>query len=280
MEGKKFLIVNADDFGLNSNVNQAVLRGFSAGCLTSTSLMAVGPDKSFKEAIAILQEHKGLDSGIHLVLCSDSLSRYKPLSSKIKFTQNGYFYPNSKWMKIFISGKYICQIKDELRCQIEKILKTGIKPSHLDSHYYVTEIPKICDIVLDLAEEYKIKAIRNPYEKNTFMEINNFDLNKYVIVKIVQILAGINRKKIIKNGFITSDHYYGIYNSGKMTEDNLIDIIDHLKPGINELLIHPAIENSAFFREGEELQGLISQKVRRVLKNNKIILTSYRDLDN
>ena len=35
----KYLIINADDFGLNSHVNQAVLDAHLQGILNSTSLM-------------------------------------------------------------------------------------------------------------------------------------------------------------------------------------------------------------------------------------------------
>ena len=44
------LIVNADDFGLHSAVNAAVIDGHRTGIITSTSLLAGG--EAFSEAIS------------------------------------------------------------------------------------------------------------------------------------------------------------------------------------------------------------------------------------
>ena len=45
------LIVNADDFGLHSAVNAAVIDGHRTGIITSTSLLAGG--EAFSEAISM-----------------------------------------------------------------------------------------------------------------------------------------------------------------------------------------------------------------------------------
>ena len=38
----KRIILNADDFGLDSDINAGIIEAFREGCLTSTSLIAVG----------------------------------------------------------------------------------------------------------------------------------------------------------------------------------------------------------------------------------------------
>src|SRR5262245_41214934 len=59
------LIVNADDFGVSEAVNEAVIRAFTTGVLTSCSLMVTGA--AFEHAVALAQAHPGLAVGIHLV---------------------------------------------------------------------------------------------------------------------------------------------------------------------------------------------------------------------
>ena len=52
------LIVNADDFGRSSSINQAVVRAHREGCLTTASLMVNEP--GFEEAVALARAHPRL----------------------------------------------------------------------------------------------------------------------------------------------------------------------------------------------------------------------------
>ena len=61
------MIVNADDFGLSPRVNQAIVRAFDEGLISSTTVMANMP--AFAEASAIARDRGLLDHvGAHLVL--------------------------------------------------------------------------------------------------------------------------------------------------------------------------------------------------------------------
>ena len=60
------LIVNADDFGLSSSVNEAVVRAHRDGILTSASLMV--NEVGFDEAIKLAKENPKLGVGLHLTL--------------------------------------------------------------------------------------------------------------------------------------------------------------------------------------------------------------------
>src|SRR6188508_2113692 len=60
------LIVNADDFGLNTATNQAVIRAHREGILTTASLMVNEP--GFEEAVALAKENPNLGVGLHLTL--------------------------------------------------------------------------------------------------------------------------------------------------------------------------------------------------------------------
>ena len=61
------MIVNADDFGLSPRVNEAIVRAFDEGLISSTTVMANMP--AFAEASAIARDRGLLDHvGAHLVL--------------------------------------------------------------------------------------------------------------------------------------------------------------------------------------------------------------------
>ena len=63
------LIVNADDFGLTTRVNDGVLEAHGRGILTSASIMPVG--RAFDHAARLARETPALDIGIHLTLVEE-----------------------------------------------------------------------------------------------------------------------------------------------------------------------------------------------------------------
>ncbi len=68
MEGKirRYLIVNADDFGLSFGVNRGIIEAFEHGVVTSASLMVnwIGA----AEAAAYARQHPTLSLGLHIDL--------------------------------------------------------------------------------------------------------------------------------------------------------------------------------------------------------------------
>lgn len=277
-EMDKYLIINADDFGLNSSVNQAILRGFLQGCLTSTSLIAVVPDEPFFEAIEILKNNPGLDFGVHLALTSDVLTQYRPLSKNMPVDESGHFFKSTfRYLKILAQKQTKSIVETELRLQIEKVLATGLKPSHLNSHYYATELPYFSDITASLAEEYQIKALRNPYETKSFIFSQPFNLSKILIVQAIRVLAIINYRKIGQHNLLTANNYYGVYSAGRMDTTRLLQVINSIKPGLSEILVHPALDDSTHFYESREFESLISSQVSELIKKKGITLTNYRD---
>src|ERR1700734_1066609 len=72
------VIINADDFGMSSAVNSAILSGVEQGLVTSTSIMANMP--GFEEAVRLEREHDLLRGrvGVHL-----NLTEGRPLTAPI-----------------------------------------------------------------------------------------------------------------------------------------------------------------------------------------------------
>jgi predicted glycoside hydrolase/deacetylase ChbG (UPF0249 family) len=62
----RYLIVNADDFGMSPGVNRGIVEAHRYGVLTSTSLMVNRP--GCDEAVALARENPDLSVGLHLEL--------------------------------------------------------------------------------------------------------------------------------------------------------------------------------------------------------------------
>ncbi|HEY3018590.1 MAG TPA: ChbG/HpnK family deacetylase, partial [Solirubrobacteraceae bacterium] len=63
MTARRWLIVNADDFGLTAGVSRGIARAHRHGIVTSTSLMVDAPGAA--AAARLAREHPGLDVGLH-----------------------------------------------------------------------------------------------------------------------------------------------------------------------------------------------------------------------
>src|SRR5262249_60976007 len=61
---EKRLIVNADDFGLTTGVNRAIIEGHTRGAITSATLMANMP--AFDAAVRLANDHPSLGVGLHI----------------------------------------------------------------------------------------------------------------------------------------------------------------------------------------------------------------------
>src|ERR671917_44151 len=66
MLDKRYLIVNADDFGRSPGVNRGIAEAHERGIVTSASLMVRWPAAA--EAAAYGREHPNLGLGLHLDL--------------------------------------------------------------------------------------------------------------------------------------------------------------------------------------------------------------------
>ncbi len=63
---KTRVIVNADDFGLTTGINQGIIESHLNGPVNSTTLMMNG--HAVEDAVRLCQQHPDLHVGVHLVL--------------------------------------------------------------------------------------------------------------------------------------------------------------------------------------------------------------------
>ena len=92
--GERYLIINADDFGMCLSHNEATFELFESGGITSASVMV--PSSWAKHAIRWCQKHKEYSVGVHLTFTSEwGGYRWGPVAScgtdSLRDTE-GYFY--------------------------------------------------------------------------------------------------------------------------------------------------------------------------------------------
>lgn len=139
----KKIIVNADDFGYRTQINNAIIYAYKNGIVRSTSML-VNRD-AFDEAVLLAKENPGLGIGLHI-----DLDKYFNIEHGVG-TLKG-------WINNCIPEQQV--IKGEIKRQIEKLLSTGIQIDHFDSHHHTHLFPEVLSIVIDLCKEYNVNKIR------------------------------------------------------------------------------------------------------------------------
>lgn len=153
---EKLLIINADDFGYSAGINFGIIDAHRYGVLTSTTLMANMP--GFEHAVSLAKESPDLGIGVHLTLtCGNSV--LEKVDSLIEKTGNFHslsFYENEFTIDLD-------QLYSEWDAQIQKVMKAGIDPTHLDSHHHVNTIQPLTKVFEQLAQKYSL-PVRHNYE--------------------------------------------------------------------------------------------------------------------
>lgn len=238
---EKYFILNADDFGLSTGSNNAILTGYTNGFLKSTSICTNGDEveHAIKE---VLPQCPGLGVGVHLnIIEGKSLTGPSVLTDK-----EGNF--NKGFIHLMVQSRkpsYARAIEAEFRAQIEKGLqyKAIGQIDHVDSHVHTHAIPKIFAIALRLAVEYKIPYIRTQYEKMYLVPGKIFRISFFVnILKIILLNTFTikNRRLLKKSPIKTNNFIIGVGYTGMMDRTTITGALNTIKKtAILEAVIHP-----------------------------------------
>ena len=277
----KLLIINADDFGLHESINHGIIEGHTKGCITSTSIMPGGP--AFEQAAALAAGHPRLGVGVHLTLVGG-----QPVSDPGKIASlvdnDGLFWASypAFLKKLCAADVQLADIRYELTAQVQQVLAAGIPVTHLDSHQHMHVVPGIIDIVLDIARQYSIPAMRIPAEPLLFWGGFSATAGRDIGRTGLSILAEMARQKARRAGLFVPGHFYGMLAGGSMDERLLLRIITGLPDGLAEIMIHPgqsdAILSQTFawgYHWQQELAAVTSRQVAACLKERHIELVSF-----
>jgi chitin disaccharide deacetylase len=250
----KHLIINADDFGFTHDVNAGILHCHLQGVLTSTTLMANGD--AFADAVQIAKRTPTLDVGCHLVLVQgNSVLTGRPL-------------PETPRDLLVALARRQLNVYAELRAQIEKILASAIRPTHLDSHKHTHIVPAIFRAVVRLAHEFEIPYVRLPLDATV----------------PVTGLAGRYYRRLA-NGLNVrmTDHFIGFRLTGALNEQSFRRALAKLPEGTTEFMCHPGFLGDELrhantrLKEArlKELEALTSPGIREMMAATGVRLEHF-----
>jgi predicted glycoside hydrolase/deacetylase ChbG (UPF0249 family) len=245
------LIINADDFGMTLNISSGIIFGLKEGIITDTSAMVTSD--YFDRSVELAKKAEIKSMGVHLNITQlKPLSRIEDVSSIVD--DKGDFYKNPDFIPI---GYKHSEVEKELRTQIEKFLKTGLKLDHLDVHHGFNNMDEeIYKLVITLASEYNVPLRRNTDKFSMWLD-----------------------KKVKMPDYFCK----GFYGHGATIEE-LKKIIFKYKDyeGTLEIMSHPGFCDEELMKlssyniqRRKELDVFTSAEIKTFIEDNKINLINY-----
>ncbi len=272
--------MNADDFGLTSGINRAILELNQAGLLTSATLMARA--SATEQAIEIARNTPTLGVGCHVVLVDgepmlagarDRPSPFEP--SLLRFLVRLY----QSWP---VLAKRHYQIEKEAAAQIAFLQSRGVRLTHIDTHKHTHMFPAVLRPVLRAARAAGISAVRNPFEPVWSVEgTKRAPRVRRWEVQLLRLLESQFKRIVADEGFSTTDGAVGVLATGTLDSATVTSLLDRLPEGTWELVTHPGYNDAELGRVRTRLRA--SRDAERealgtVRRFPKIDLISFSDL--
>lgn len=271
---------------MSEEVNEAVIRAYREGVLTSTSLMVTGA--AFDQAVKLAKENPGLAVGIHLVtVVGKSVLPHTEIPVLVDREGNFSNNPTAAGLKYFFSKRARRELRKEIAAQFEKFKATGLPLSHIDGHLHLHVHPVIFDAALEMGAKYGARRMRVPAEERRLALA--FDRSNLLQMTIHALLFGglarYMKKKLRKRGFTFPERVYGNLQSGRINERYCLYALDNLTAETSELYLHPAVYPDDRLLNGDERQcsiefeALTSNKIKERVRQLGIKLTTYSEME-
>ncbi|MEF2966414.1 polysaccharide deacetylase family protein [Paenibacillus sp. M1] len=280
----RLLIVNADDFGMCHAANEAILSLLQERAVSSATMMM--PCGWAKEAALWSAANPEHDIGVHLTFTSEWTGyKWGPVTRagdvRTLVTQEGYFPADCASFEPRADRD---QVRQEIVGQIEMARSMGVDPTHLDNHmgslYGLVTGRHFLDVVLEVCVRYGL-----PFRVPRYLpEMDNVPAEAAETARHVAEMAD-------RMGVVILDYLLGLpfgkqpgetYESYKR---DMIAALRSLKPGVSEIIIHPAFANEelrSIHHEGEKRQWdfelFRDPEVREVLLQEGIRFIRWKEL--
>lgn len=265
----KLLIIHADDLGMCHSVNRATFIALEEGAVSSASVMV--PCPGFAEVAERASAHAEYDLGIHSTLISEH-EHYKwgPVSKQHHgpemVDENGYFWPRND--RLHASPQ---AIGNEISAQITLSKECGLNPTHLDSHTFSVARPSYIPIYVQTARRFGLPFLITEHW-HAFCPPDDPAKDQDVIVNDV-FQAGRNL-------------------TPSSLEDYYLSILPEVKPGLSQLIVHPAFDEPelrSIYEEREaygaawrqrDFEIMCSRKFKSALRENDIQVINWGMIKN
>jgi chitin disaccharide deacetylase len=271
----RLLVINADDFGLTPGVCTGILRAHRDGVVTSTSALTAAP--AFAQHARALVD-SGLDAGVHLAVVGEDppLLSAREVPSLVDNRGRLALTWRTFLRRSALGIVDIDDVRREWSAQLDAAASAGLHPTHLDSHQNVHLWPPLGALLVHLAVDRSISAIRVAGS-----------LRVGPVYAGVRVLGAALRHRARSTGLAVADLAAGLDHAGALDYPTLRATIDRLAAGRGhaDLTTHPGEgpdPDRSRYRWGyawpEELRALCDTGIRRHILDRGFSLGSFADL--
>lgn len=287
------LIVNADDFGLTSGVNRAIVEAHQRGIVTSATLMANG--RAFDQAAELARTVPHLSLGCHVVLVDgEPLLPAPQVPTLLAADGQQQRFRNSigEVAAAALRGRIDpAQVEAEATAQMRKLQSAGLALSHFDTHKHAHMFPAILRPLLRAARACGVRALRNPFAPLKPLAFAHLLRRprlwkRYSEVTALRRLLDRFRRAVQEEQMLTTDGTFGIVATGALDHKLFDAIVGSIPEGTWEFVCHPGYNDSELdavrtrLRQSraQELQVLTSEAAREALQRHGVELISWKQL--
>ena len=282
----KYLIVNADDFGLCASANEAVEALFDAGRLHSSTIMMMC--RGTEQAVQFAVDHPQYAIGVHLTLTNEwPRYRWKPLTDgKSLVNAEGFMWHSSK--EVAQHAK-LREIEAEVRAQIDKAHGMGMHPSYLDNHMgslygHQTGRVSLLKHTLRICGEYG-------YPFRMFRSTDRRLCPRGVPYAVFSCLPIFSRAWSRRYGVVLPDYLIfpdwtqDLMQSYAHYRETILRIWTDIPDGVSETFVHPCVESDEikefihYWRNRVwEYELMNDPATHRYLADHGVQMISFREL--
>ena len=237
--------MNADDFGLTSGVNRAIVELHRAGVLTSATLMARAA--ATDEAIALARANPSLGVGCHVVLVDGEPVLPTRDVPTLVDSRTGQFHAKlGPFLTRLFTGRIrAAEIEAEAAAQIALLQKRGLRLTHIDTHKHTHMFPQVLGPVLRAARAAGIHAARNPFEPE--WAVHATPRHSWVRAAEVFALRKMGpyfRRTIARHEVAATDGTIAFVGTGTLDAAAVRSLLQKLPTGTWELVTHPGYNDA------------------------------------
>ncbi|MGC2890625.1 MAG: ChbG/HpnK family deacetylase [Candidatus Acidiferrum sp.] len=282
--------MNADDLGWTEGVNRGIAEAHRNGIVTSASLLANGA--AFASGVEVARKTPGLGVGVHLNLSDGEPVAPRELVKSL-VNERGELEGRTESLLLRLARRSVLldEVEREWEAQIQKVRTSGIEPTHLDGHRHVQMLPGLFEIALRLAKRHGIAAIRISHEESSLRaalsagakQKGTVVMRQGVQARGLKLLGRDAHEKAERAGIATADYFCGIAQTGELTREGVLRLLEILPEGTTELMCHPGYVDEDLAKSATRLQEsrqtelkiLTDTDIRNLVASQGIRLIDY-----
>jgi predicted glycoside hydrolase/deacetylase ChbG (UPF0249 family) len=268
------LVVNADGFGTSVQRDRAILATHESGIVTSTSVLGNAVDPAaLKQALTAAPE---LGVGVLLALVGGApVSAPETVPSLLG--PDGRFPNLAKdvalnWAKAWVKAD---EVERELDAQVARLRDLALSVDHLCSKDGLGFLPIVAHAQENVAKRHGILGLRVSVERPALTWLA--DPRRGMTTTALAAMAWLSRRDLglRRHG----PQSWGYFESGRLDEVRILEILGRLGPGSHEMICHPELDGDL---EGaprnSEVFALTSARVRSAIAQRQVELCRWADL--